>query len=115
MITANIYRDKNKLIVGYTIKGHANYDTYGKDIVCAAMSILSQTTLLSLVEVCDIDERSIKYSINEKTGFLDVRLSNNIDSIKLDKAQILFKSLIVGINSIIESYPEYVSLKNGEV
>lgn len=115
MIIAEIYRDKNNFILGYRVKGHANYDTYGKDIVCAAMSVLSQTTLLSLVEVCDIAEKSIKYSINEKTGFLDVKLSKDIDSIKLDKAQILFKSLIVGINSIIESYPEYVSLKNGEV
>lgn len=115
MIVAKIYRDKNNYIKKYTIEGHADYDTYGKDIVCAAISVLSQTTLLSLVEVCGLEENTIKYSIDEKTGFLDVELPNNIEKIKLDKTQILLESLVVGINSVIESYPEYVALKNGEV
>ncbi|MBU5311219.1 ribosomal-processing cysteine protease Prp [Tissierella carlieri] len=115
MIIAKIYRDKNNYIKKYTIEGHADYDLYGKDIVCAAISVLSQTTLLSLVEVCEIEENTIKYSIDEKTGFLDVELPKNIEKLKLDKAQVLLESLVVGINSVIESYPEYVALKNGEV
>ena len=101
----------NSLIV----TGHANYDDYGKDIVCAAMSILAQTTLLSLVEVCGLDENTIKYSIDEKSGFIDVELPKDIEISILEKTQILLESLIVGINSIVESYPEYVTLENGEV
>ncbi|WP_353096626.1 ribosomal-processing cysteine protease Prp [Tissierella praeacuta] len=115
MIVAKIYRDENYYIRKYTIEGHADYDSYGKDIVCAAISVLSQTTLLSLVKVCGVEENSINYFIDEKKGFLDVELPKNIDKIKLDKTQILLESLVVGINSIIESYPEYVALKNGEV
>ena len=115
MIVAKIYRDNENYIKKYTIKGHANYDSYGKDIVCAAISVLSQTTLLSLVEVCGLEENTIKYSIDEKTGFLDVELPEKIEKFKLDKTQILLESLVVGINSVIESYPEYVALKNGEV
>lgn len=115
MIIAKIYKDKMSYIRRYSIKGHAGYADYGKDIVCAAMSILAQTTLLSLVEVCGLDENTIKYSIDEKSGFIDVELPKDIEISILEKTQILLESLIVGINSIVESYPEYVTLENGEV
>ena len=115
MIIAKIYKDKNGFIKRYTIKGHAGYADYGKDIVCSAISVLAQTTLLSLVEVCGLDENTIKYSIDEKSGHIDVELPNDIENSKFEKTQILLESLIVGINSVIESYPEHVTLENGEV
>lgn len=115
MIIAKIYKDNNNYIKKYTIKGHAEYDEHGKDIICAAISVLSQTALLSLVEVCGLKEESIKYSIDEKTGFLDVNLPKNIEISILEKTQIVLNSLVVGINSVIESYPEYVTLEYREV
>ncbi len=115
MIIAKIYKDKHNYIKKYTIKGHAEYDEHGKDIVCAAISVLSQTALLSLVEVCHLDEREIKYSIDDKTGFLDVNLPKNIENSILEKTQIVLNSLVVGINSVIESYPQYVTLEYREV
>lgn len=111
MIIAKIYRDENNYIKGYSLSGHANYDEYGKDIVCAAISALAQTALLSLVEVCGLEEKEIEYSIDENTGLLDVVLPNNIEATILEKTQIVLKSLVVGINSIIENYPEYINLK----
>ena len=78
MIVAKIYRDKDNYIKKYTIEGHANYDDYGRDIVCAAISVLSQTTLLSLVEVCGVDENTIRYYIDEEIGFIDVELPKSI-------------------------------------
>lgn len=111
MITAKIYKDKDGYIRRYSLSGHANYDKYGSDIVCAGVSALSQTTLISLVEVCEIAEDSIVYSIDDKTGFLDVRLPKDIEAFKLENSQILLKSLVVGIDSIIENYPDYINLE----
>jgi len=115
MIIAKVYKDSNNYIKKYTIKGHAGYDESGKDIICAAISVLSQTALLSLVEVCGLEEKTIKYSIDEKTGFLDVILPKDIEISILEKTQIVLNSLVVGINSVIESYPEYVTLEYREV
>lgn len=115
MIKVKIFRDENDYIKKYTISGHANFDDYGKDIVCAAISILSQTALLSLVEVCGLKEESIEYKIDDKTGFLDVNLPMNIEKVILEKTQIVLNTLVVGINSVIESYPKYVTLQNREV
>jgi uncharacterized protein len=111
MIIAKIYKDKNGYIKRYLITGHSDYAEYGSDIVCAGVSALSQTVLISLVEVCDIEENSIKYKVDEETGLLDVSLPRNIEAFKLEKSQILLKSLVAGINSLIESYPDYINLE----
>ena len=115
MIKIKIFRDKKNYIKKYTIEGHANYDEHGKDIVCAAVSVLGQTALLSLVQVCGLEERSIEFSIDSKLGFLDVNLPKNIESKVLEKTQIVLDTLIVGINSIVESYPQHVTLEDREV
>ena len=115
MIKIEIFRDRNNYIKKYTIFGHANFDVHGRDIVCAAISVLSQTALLSLVEVCGLKEESIEYTIDDKTGFLDVNLPRNIENGILEKTQIVLNTLVVGINSVIESYPKYVTLQDREV
>lgn len=115
MIITKIFKDKDANIKRYTVEGHANYDDYGKDIVCAAISVLSQTTLISLVKVCGLKENEIKYSIDDEFGFLDVELPNNIEISILEKTQIVLKTLVVGISSVMESYPEYVTLEYWEV
>lgn len=40
------------------IKGHANYDDYGKDIVCASVSSIVITTINAIIE---FDSESIYY------------------------------------------------------
>jgi len=114
MINVTIYKDKNGCIQGYNVKGHAEYDVYGKDIVCAAVSVLAQTALISLVEVCNVDEKDFSYFIDEN-GMLDVRINNDLSSDILDKIDIVFKTFEVGIKSIVESYGEYVTLRYKEV
>jgi uncharacterized protein len=111
MIIAKIYKDKEGYIRRYSINGHSNYAEYGNDIVCAGVSALTQTVLISLVKVCKIEENTIRYKIDDKTGFLDVSLPEDIEAFKLENSQILLKSLVVGINSMIESYPDYINLE----
>lgn len=112
MIIAKIYKDKNNYIRRYSISGHSNYAEHGSDIVCAAVSALAQTTLISLVEVCGLEEKSIDYKIDDQLGLLDVSLPKDIEASKLEKSQILLKSLVVGMYSIIESYPDYINLEH---
>lgn len=46
------------------IKGHANYDDYGKDIVCASVSSIVITTINAIIE---FDPESIYYEdLNNK-------------------------------------------------
>ena len=110
MIVVEIYRNKENYIKRYKISGHANYADHGQDIVCAAVSILGQTILLSLGKVVGL-EKDLKYKIQD--GFLDVKLPKEIDNSILEKTQIVLDTFLIGIKSLIDSYPEYIKLKNG--
>lgn len=115
MILAEIFKNDLGHIVKYTISGHSNYKSHGEDIVCSAVSVLSYTTLNALIEVCGLNENEIIYTIEESSGYLDVILPKVIDKSILDKTEIVLKTLELGIKSVIESYPKYVTLEYGEV
>ncbi len=115
MIVVEISIDRFGFMRGYTIKGHSDYAHYGEDIVCAGVSILAHTALNSMIEVCGIDEDEIDYSIDDEIGYLEMNLPNELDEIVLDRTQIVLKVFELGIMSIIENYPKYVTLKYGEV
>lgn len=113
MIEVKIYVDSEDNIIRYTISGHAGYHVKGQDIVCSAVSVLAQNTLNSLVEVCGVAEEKIDYFISEEKGFLDVTIPSKLDENTKIKAETVLKTLELGIKSIVENYPEYVTLKYG--
>ena len=75
------------------IKGHAMFDEYGKDIVCAA---LSSIVITSINGILSIDNDSIKYKQGEglmvidilkHTKEVDALISNMINLLKELKLQ----------------------------
>ncbi|NLX61568.1 MAG: ribosomal-processing cysteine protease Prp [Tissierellia bacterium] len=115
MTKVTLYRNNKGYIVRYKVLGHSGYDIKGKDIVCAAVSCLSQTVLIALVKVLNIPEADIDYSIDEDIGLLDVKIPLNMPYDKLEEVNIVLKTFEVGIKSIMESYPGYVTLSYEEV
>ena len=111
MIRVTIFKDRLGHIKRYHISGHAGFDIKGKDIVCAAVSVLAQVALLSLVKVCEVPEEDLIYNIDDNEGIMDVVLPNNLEPDIRLKTETVLKTLELGINSIIESYPKYVTLK----
>lgn len=83
-----------------SIKGHANYAEHGKDIVCAAVSALTQTLTASIEELTD-DE--IKYNLSP--GTVDINYKE-----LSEHAQILISSFFIGVQMIADAYPEHVKL-----
>ena len=41
-----VFKDKQGMIVGYKVSGHAGYSEEGSDIICSAVSALTQAPLL---------------------------------------------------------------------
>lgn len=111
MINVEIKSDNLSNIIGFKVEGHANYGDYGQDIVCAAVSILSHTTLSSLVEVCGITEKQINYTIIEEDAYLDVNLKGKIDNKIFDISQIVLRTFELGVRSLVGDYPKFVTLK----
>jgi len=99
MINVNIKKENN-VITELKISGHAKYDEYGKDIVCAGVS----STLITSVNAClTFDKESIYYE--EKNNFY-------LKNIKKDEiTNKLLENLINILKSIESDYKDNIKIK----
>ena len=86
----------NSLIV----TGHANYDDYGKDIVCAAVSSTVITTINILLS---LDNQSISY--NDSRGLIIEVLKNDMTTKKI------INVLISNLYELEKAYPKNIQIK----
>lgn len=86
----------------FTVKGHAGFAECEKDIVCAGVSILAQNFIESVERLTN---DLVFYTQTTKDGYL------RVDYEELsEKAETLLASFFIGVEMIIEKYPEYVRL-----
>ncbi len=60
---------KDDFIKGFKVTGHANYDDYGKDIVCASVSSIVITSINMALR---LDESSVK--VANKSGLIEAEV-----------------------------------------
>jgi len=98
--------------IGFVCDGHAGFDDYGKDIVCAAISVLAINTINSIDTLAG-DRMDVES--NEDDGMLSCRFIEPIQRVS-DEAVLLLKSFVLGVNSIYEQYgDEFLNIKFEEV
>ncbi len=110
MTEINIFRNQNGHIIEYEVSGHSGFDDYGRDILCAAISVLSQTTILALEKVCNISQNDMKFCVDEKTGYLKVSLSETLTKNQRESANIVLETMIVGMEDLASQYPKHMNL-----
>lgn len=98
---------KNKKIVKLNIYGHSGYDKIGKDIVCAAVSTLSQSIVLGCYNVINTN---FKYNIDDIDSSLYIDISEYCED-DLNKAQILFQTFKYTIENLIVEYGKYIKFR----
>ena len=99
MIKVN-YVVSNNLIKSVSIKGHAFYDTYGKDIVCAAVSSIVTTTINNIIA---LEENTIKYDTKEGNVNITVLRNNEIT----DK---LLNVMLNMLKELATDYPQNIKI-----
>lgn len=108
MVSAE-FKKKSCNLVSVALKGHAESVDEGYDLVCSAVSSISQTILIGIVEVLKL---KIDYSIDD--GFLSFSLENlSIDNIR--ECQVLMQTMLLGLKSVELGYGEYIKVKVEEV
>jgi len=100
MIKVNIKRE-NKKVYEIVIKGHADYDTLGKDIVCAAVSTMAITTINGILSL----EDSLDYE--ENSGLLEIRTKEITDI-----NQKLLDNMIIMLEELKSQYPKNIEIRN---
>ena len=94
---------------GFKLEGHAGSGEYGKDIVCAAVSILTINTVNSLEEFTDDD---FTCDADPERGYIEVRSENSFS----DEGELLLKSFELGIIGVYKQYGnEFLNIKFEEV
>lgn len=92
---------KNKVI---EISGHAGYDEFGKDIVCASVSSVIMTTVNSII---NIDNSSISY-IDDGNKIIIEKLNDN------DIVDKLLDTMILILKDLEEQYKENIKVESEE-
>lgn len=109
MIKVKIKKDKNSHIVEYRVYGHAGFDEYGKDILCSAVSALTQAVIIGLKEVAGIE---INYSVSGDV----LRCSlPPLEEHKRREADILLNTMRLALDNIRTSYPSNLTVIEEEV
>ena len=84
-----------------TVLGHAMYDDYGKDIVCAAVSSIATTTVNGILA---LNKNSLSYMVSKKGLSIDVK---NTD----ETTQILIGNMVSLLKELEVNYPENIEVK----
>ncbi len=105
MISAILYQGTEGL-TACRITGHSGQAEAGRDIVCAAVSILGCTCVNAMESVCGL----IPLITENEDGVLAFQLPEMTPE-ENAKAQILMGALKQGLTDLADSYPQNVTLK----
>ncbi|MFA9466092.1 MAG: ribosomal-processing cysteine protease Prp [Velocimicrobium sp.] len=97
MIEITVKKNEIGIYNGLCVKGHAGYDEYGKDIVCAAVSVLVINTLNS-VETFTKDVLTV--NTDEVSGLIEFEVVSEISQ----ETRLLLDSLLLGLQGVKTDY-----------
>lgn len=98
MIKVKIKKDE------ITIKGHAEFDDYGKDIVCASASSIVITSINACLRY---NKDSISYK--EEQDKLTIKLKSDNEFILL-----IIDNMIASLKELSDAYPKNIKIEEEE-
>ena len=109
MVRVTVLRERGTP-VGFELTGHADQGVYGEDIVCAGISAITETALLGVTDVLKLDAATAR-----ENGHLRCELSRDTAPEDLEKAAIVFDTMIAGLTSLQRAYPKSLKFSYREV
>ncbi|HEX6987997.1 MAG TPA: ribosomal-processing cysteine protease Prp [Bacillota bacterium] len=107
MIHVLFYREAGA-IVEFWVSGHAGLAPHGQDVLCAAVSALTQATLIGLEEVLGL---RVDAEVDDADGKLRCRLPAAVPGDRRDGAAVLTETLLRSLRSIQAGYPDHVQIR----
>ena len=102
MTTINIVRNAQS-IVEVRVSGHTEYAQHGQDIVCAAVSALTQTALLGLIKHLKLN---VKYQVADSDLMLNIKGQEN------EQTDAILETMLYGLQEIACAYPKHVRIED---
>jgi uncharacterized protein YsxB (DUF464 family) len=105
MISAEFYL-KDEVLIGFRIKGHADYDDFGQDVVCAAVSSAVELTANAITEILKVPAEVGVFENEIRLSLPDCNHKEAID---------FLKALRLQLELISQEFPENIQLTDLEV
>ena len=110
MTTITVYTLDSGIVRGYEAGGHAGGKRIrGYDLVCCAVSALTQTGVNALCSVAGIEP-----AVEVRDGFLTCRLPENLEEKQMETAQIVLRTMMTGLTDIQKIYPNLIRIQQKE-
>ena len=100
--TVTFLKRSDGALLGYRANGHSGYAEVGADIVCAAISALTQTTLNGLKNVL---KAPVMFDQDDDGAFIEAILTPEAGEDQIRQAQLLLVTLLEGLQAIQRGYP----------
>ena len=107
MITVTICKNHDGDITEFETRGHAGYDDSGKDIVCAAVSML----VINSIEAFTDTDMEVESRSDEDDALISAKVTGHMS----DKTAVLLKALELGLTQAAKGNPKYISITFKEV
>ena len=112
MTTITVYTLEDGFVKGFVASGHAgSRKIRGYDLVCCAVSALTQTGVNALFTVAGT-EPDVK--VDEQSGYLRCILPDEMNMQTQEKADIVLRTVIQGLTDIQNIYPKFIRIQQKE-
>lgn len=109
MIKVTLY-EKGNHVHRIHLEGHSGYAKHGQDIICAAVSVLTLNTINAIERFTD--EPFEVLAVDEQKGLIDVIFTKRKQGEYEPEAELLIRTLILGLIDIKEMYGEkYIQIQ----
>lgn len=109
MVEVVLVRDRDGALRGFRAAGHAGFAERGADIVCAAVSALTEVTVLGLQARLGLEPA---VEMDEERGLLLCTLDRDGTPPEMwARAQDLLETLALGLGEIAKEYADYIRVR----
>ena len=88
--------------IGFDAHGHTGYAECGEDIVCAAVSAITQTAAMGVSELVRCPA-----ALEIKDGGLYLMLEKTVKGSKLQQAELILGTMLLGLRSVEQDYSDF--------
>ena len=107
MTTITVYILDSGMIGGFRAEGHAGAKKIrGYDLVCCAVSALTQTGVNALCEVAKVQPQ-----VQVRDGYLSCFLPQGMDGQTQERTQIVLRTIMTGLSDIQNIYPNLIRIE----
>lgn len=100
-----ILHDNGTSFLSFTVKGHSTQGQKGNDILCAGVSTLAQSIVLTMKTVLKLN-----IGVEKKDGYLYCGIPDSLDKQEKLGVDLLIMTMVTGIQDLKNQYPNEIEI-----